>query len=76
MEWLFVRAPRSLPWCFHMALKVSDSQSTELGSDDLDHDLTWVDDVKRALQVLSRVMDRRVYTQYTMGKNDGTYWDW
>lgn len=59
-----------------MALKVSDSQNTELGSDDLEHDLTCVDDVKRALQVLSRVRDRRVYTQNTMGKNDGTYWDW
>lgn len=59
-----------------MALKVSDSQNTELGSDDLEHDLIWVDDVKHALQVLSGVMDRRVYAQYTMGKIYGTYWDW
>lgn len=44
MEWLFGRAPRSLPWRFHMALKVNDSQNTELGSDDLEHDLTWVGD--------------------------------
>lgn len=69
----FVHALRSLSRCFHIALKVSDSQNTELGSDDHDQDLTRADDVKRALEGAER-SDRG--EGHTKDENGGTYWDW